>query len=234
MPYIVSKNADALIAYKPVGILSEFSGRDKNNIVTLVRDELVELGEPADLYTVHRLDRTVGGLLVLARTKKAAAELSLLASLEGFGKEYLLVAEGVPESREGSYTDYLKRDKILGKAIPSSASDKNAKSARLNYRVLSTKKHAKGVISLIHVTLETGRFHQIRVQFSLRGMPLVGDSKYGSRNRLSRTPALFCPRIETNTANGQLSGMALPQLNEYPWSEFESDINNFLLENKND
>ena len=226
MKYVVSRNADALIAYKPVGILSEYSPTDKNNIIKLVGDELSSLGEPTELYAVHRLDRAVGGLLVLARTKKAAATLSLMASEEGFGKEYVLVAEGAPESDLGSYTDYLKRDKILGKAIPAAGGDKSAKEARLNYRVLESKEVNRGKLSLIHVTLETGRFHQIRAQFSLRGMPLLGDSKYGSRNRLARTPSLFCPVLDVVTAAGRLEGMMLPPLDEYPWSEFKSEIIN--------
>jgi 23S rRNA pseudouridine1911/1915/1917 synthase len=223
MSYIVAKCREALIVYKPVGVLSE-SSQDKNNIVSLVGEELSALGEPTELYTVHRLDRAVSGLLVLARTKSAAQKLSRLVGEEGFGKEYLAVVEGEPNEKEGALIDYLKKDKLLSKAVIALASDATAKEARLSYKVINTAEGRKGRVSLLGITLDTGRFHQIRAQMSLRGMPLVGDAKYGSTDRFSRTPSLFCHRLEVKLENTTLVGSALPPIDAYPWSIFASEL----------
>ncbi len=223
MSYIVAKCREALIVYKPVGVNSE-SSADKSSIISLVGEELSLLGEPTELYTVHRLDRAVAGLLVLARTKKAAAELSRLVSEEGFGKEYLAVVEGEPNEAGATLVDLLKKNKLLSKAERAYLGDATAKEARLSYRLIATADGKKGRVSLLAVTLETGRFHQIRAQMSLRGMPLVGDSKYGSTDRFARTPSLFCHRLEVDVCGERLVGSALPPIDAYPWSLFSSDI----------
>lgn len=223
MSYTVAKCREALIAYKPVGVLSEHS-EDENNIVSLVCKELSALGEPTELYTVHRLDRAVSGLLVLARTKSAAQKLSRLVSEEGFGKEYLALVEGEPKEKEGELFDYLKKDKLRSMAVSALSSDATAKEARLSYRVIATAEGKKGRVSLLSVTLDTGRFHQIRAQMSLRGMPLVGDSKYGSTDRFARTPSLFCHRLEVEINGTRFVGSALPPLDKYPWVLFAEEL----------
>lgn len=224
MSEIVAKSEDALIVYKPSGILSENDPNDSANIFKMTADTLASLGEKSMLFAVHRLDRAVGGLLIIARNKKSAAELSELAAREKIDKEYLAVIEGVPDKASGTFSDMLTRDKILGKAVLVKAGAKDAKEAELNYELVATKEGKKGVISLVKIRLKTGRFHQIRAQFSIRGMSLVGDKKYGSRDGYAKTPSLFCHNLSVNLFGSRLEGFKLPPCDEYPWSVFAENL----------
>ena len=126
-------------------------------------------------YPVHRLDRGVGGVMVFARTRQAAAALSQSVQQGKLTKEYLCVVSGAPEAAEGVLQDLLFHDSGRNKTFVVRRMRKGVKEASLSYRVLGT---AEGR-SLVHVRLHTGRTHQIRVQFASRGMPLLGDRKYG-------------------------------------------------------
>lgn len=130
------------------------------------------------LGIVHRLDQPVEGLLAMAKSKKAAKELSRQAQDGRMGKEYLAVVEGEMEPEEGLLLDWLIKDSKdrKGRVVPQGT--KGAKEARLRYRVLRRRQGE----SLLEIQLETGRFHQIRVQFSHRGHPLTGDRKYNAKS----------------------------------------------------
>ena len=121
-------------------------------------------------YPVHRLDQGVGGLMVFARGPKAAAELSILIAQGQLSKEYLALVHGGPEDTEGRMEDLLWKDSRKNKVYVVSRQRAGVKKAALRYRVLR-----KGEKSLVRVYLQTGRSHQIRVQFASRGFPLVGD-----------------------------------------------------------
>lgn len=170
---ILYQDADILVCIKPARILST---DEPGGLPELVREAL---GNPkADVRTVHRLDRVVSGVMVLARSANAASELSRQIREDQFRKEYLAVVHGRPENPEGTLHDLLARDKARRMTFVAEAPGKGVQEAALSYRVLE---YANGM-SLVRVRLHTGRTHQIRVQFSSRGMPLVGERKYAVWN----------------------------------------------------
>ncbi len=166
---IIYQDADILVCIKPARVLST---DEPGGLPELVRKAL---GEPdVDVRTVHRLDRVVGGLMVLARTAQAASELSRQIRDGQFDKEYLAVVHGAPEEDSGRLEDLLLRDKARKMTFTVKAMDKGVQPAALQYRVVNK---AEGM-SRVQIKLETGRTHQIRVQFASRGLPLVGERKY--------------------------------------------------------
>ncbi len=221
MSQIVYKSKNVLVIYKPAGIPTQKDLGGDADAITLASRELCALGEESTLYPIHRLDRVVGGLLVFARNKKSAAALSALVSGEGLGKEYIAVAEG--EAIGGELTDYLRKDSRLGRAVVSKSGAGGAKLAVLEYSLVDVADTERGKRSLVKVVLKTGRFHQIRAQFSSRGMPLVGDKKYGSRDAGCRTPALFATSISFTLGDEVVEAQMLPELTAYPWNLFNSD-----------
>ena len=166
---IVYQDRDIIVCIKPAGVLST---DEPGGLPELVRQAL---GDPdANVRTVHRLDRVVSGLMVLARTKKAAAELSRQIREDRFQKEYMAVVHGKLEP-EGVFRDLLLRNKEERKTYLVAETGKDVQEAVLEYRLLNTAEN----LSRVQIRLLTGRTHQIRAQFSGRGFPLVGDKKYG-------------------------------------------------------
>lgn len=160
-----------IVCVKPAGVLST---DEPGGVPSIAR---TELGDPqADIRTVHRLDQVVGGAMVLARNKNAATALGQQIMARRFEKEYLAVIHGSPEADSGTMTDLLWRSKAERKTYVVTEPGKNVQEAILDYDVLG---RTEG-LSLVRITLRTGRTHQIRCQFSSRGMPLVGDKKYGT------------------------------------------------------
>ena len=141
-----------------------------------------------DIFPIHRLDKNVGGVMVYARNKQAAAKLSKAVQDGQMVKEYMAMVHGTPPEN-GDWTDYLFKDSRKNKVFVVKKERKGVKLARLEFRRLRS-----GEKSMVHVRLHTGRSHQIRVQFASRGFPLVGDHKYGSRDEAA-APMLFSCRI---------------------------------------
>ena len=168
-PEIIYQDGAILVCLKPQGVLST---DEPGGLPSLLRQALGD--ETACVRTVHRLDRVVGGLMVLARTPAAASELSRQIRDREFDKEYLAVVHGHPDAPQGTYRDLLARSREERKTYVVDAPAKGVQEAVLTYRVLDTQKG----LSLVRIHLETGRTHQIRAQFSSRGLPLVGDRKY--------------------------------------------------------
>ena len=166
---ILYQDSQVVVCVKPERVLST---DEPGGVPELVRREL---GDPnADVRTVHRLDRVVGGVMVLARSAPAASELCRQVREDELEKEYLAVVHGsVPESR-GTLTDLLYRDKVRKMTFVAREPGKGVQEAILHYRV----EDERDGLSLIRIRLQTGRTHQIRVQFSSRGLPLVGERKY--------------------------------------------------------
>ena len=161
------------LCVKPVGLDSEHS------MIQALTDAL---GGP--FFPIHRLDQNVGGVMVFARTKQAAAKLSQAVQEGSLVKEYVALVHGTPPET-GDWEDLLFKDSQKNKVFVVQRERKGVKKARLTYNRLTG-----GDISLVQVRLYTGRSHQIRVQFASRGYPLVGDRKYGARDD-SPAPMLY-------------------------------------------
>ena len=162
---------------KPVGLDSESA------LPAALKEQL-----GGEIFPIHRLDQNVGGVMVFARNKAAAAALSKAVQEGQMVKEYVAMVHGTPPET-GDWEDYLFKDSRKNKVFVVKKERKGVKYARLEFDRLFA-----GETSLVHIRLHTGRSHQIRVQFSSRGFPLVGDHKYGSRDTAT-APMLFSCRI---------------------------------------
>lgn len=209
---ILYQDKRILVAAKPSGVLST---DEENGMPALLRRELGD--EKACVRTVHRLDAAVGGLMVFARSAKAAAILSEQIRTGAFRKEYLAVVHGVPEPGQGSLRDLLKYDGARRMSRVVTQPDKGVQEALLDYERLA----AADGLSLVRVRLHTGRTHQIRVQFSSRGWPLAGDRKYGS-GYFDRHPiALWSTRLAfDHPESGKAMDFSLAPPPEKPWTDF--------------
>ena len=199
-----------VVCVKPQRALST---DEPGGVPDLVREAI---GIPrADVRTVHRLDRVVGGLMVLARNAKAASELSRQIREDLFEKEYTAVVHGCPDD-EGRLCDLLFRDKARKMTFVATEPGKDVQSAALTYQVLARKDD----MSKVRIRLETGRTHQIRVQFASRGMPLVGERKYSTLDDDCEI-ALWSSKIGfTHPATGEKMTFELQPPDRYPWNCF--------------
>ena len=186
-------DVDFAVCIKPVGLDSERE----------VPEQLKEqLG--GEIFTLHRLDKNVGGVMVYARNKAAAARLSKAIQDGAMIKEYVAMVHGTPPET-GDWEDLLFKDSRKNKVFVVKKQRAGVKKARLEF-----KRVTQGERSLVAVRLHTGRSHQIRVQFSSRGFPLVGDHKYGSRAQETE-PMLFSCRITFPYKGRDVSFEAYPQ-----------------------
>ena len=174
---ILYSDNEIAVCVKPVGL-------DSESEVPAALKEL--LG--GDIFTLHRLDKNVGGVMVYARAKAAAAALSRAIQEGGMVKEYVAMVHGTPPE-SGDWEDLLWKDSRKNKVFVVKRMRGGVKKARLEFVRL-----AAGEESLVRIRLHTGRSHQIRVQFASRGYPLVGDHKYGARDS-SPAPMLFSCKL---------------------------------------
>lgn len=183
---ILFEDKHLVVCVKPSGVLSQGDDKGRTNMPSLLSELL-----GCEIFPVHRLDLEVSGVMVYAKTKEAAARLSALVPLhEEFRKEYLAVVEGIPAEREATLEDLLFHDVKRNKSFVVERKRGGVKSAKLSYRVLDTRETEEGLRSLIRIRLHTGRTHQIRVQFASRGLPLVGDRRYGAKK--TEHPIALC------------------------------------------
>ena len=178
---IVKLTNNYVVINKPAGVPSQSDISGDDDALAMTSRALSDLGADSSLWLVHRLDRTVGGLMVIARSAKYAALLSAIVSDGDFSKVYLAVVEG--KAPGGELIDYLYKDARIGKSLIVTASRSGAKKARLCYVPIAEYSEQGKIRTLVTVRLYTGRFHQIRAQLSNSGYPIVGDKKYGSRDR---------------------------------------------------
>ena len=174
---ILYSDKDIVVLIKPVGLDSEAE------VPAALTDAL-----GGEIFPIHRLDKNVGGVMVYARTRQAAAALSKSVQEGTMVKEYVALVHGRPPEN-GDWEDLLFKDSRKNKVFVVKRERKGVKKARLEFRRLS-----EGEDSLVRIRLHTGRSHQIRVQFASRGLPLVGDHKYGARDD-SPAPMLFSCKI---------------------------------------
>lgn len=190
---ILYYDAQIAVCVKPVGLDSE------HGLSEALKEKL-----GGAVFPIHRLDQNVGGVMVYARTKAAAAELSRAVQDGAMVKEYIAMVHGMPE-KQGDWTDYLFKDSRKNKVFVVKKERKGVKMARLEYVRLTHLDPAT-----VRVRLYTGRSHQIRVQFASRGYPLLGDHKYGARDDLT-APRLFSCRVTFPFGGKNHSYSALPE-----------------------
>ncbi len=199
-----------LVCEKPVGVSSESPGLP----------ELLCEQEGFTVYPVHRLDRTTGGACVLTRSPKACAALPRLFLQDLVVKEYLAVVSGVPDAASGTYTDLLYHDRHTNKTFVADTRRKGVREAACDWNALETADDASGKITLVRVSLHSGRTHQIRIQFASRRMPLIGDRRYGSRIK-APVPALWSVRIcFPHPLTGKTVDVSSAPPDRFPWSCF--------------
>ena len=171
------EDKNIIVCVKPVGLDSE------HELVDKLKEQY-----NGEIFVVHRLDKNVGGVMVFARNKHSASLLSKHIQEGTMIKEYVAMVHGHPEPK-GDWTDLLWKDSSKNKVFVVNRERKGVKKARLEYSCTHFE-----TTSLVQIRLHTGRSHQIRVQFSSRGYPLVGDHKYGSKDK-ETNPMLFSCRI---------------------------------------
>lgn len=203
---------DIVVAIKPARVLST---DESGGMPDLVREAL---GNPkADVRTVHRLDRVVSGLMVLARNARAASELSRQIRDNEFQKEYMAVLHGHPVAACDTLRDLLGRDKARKMTFVADAPAKGVQEAVLDYQVVGSS----DAFSKVRIQLHTGRTHQIRVQFASRGLPLVGERKYSELDDPCEI-ALWSYRLAfTHPATGKPMEFSHEPPKTYPWTEME-------------
>ena len=206
---IVYLDKDIVVCVKPARVLST---DEPGGLPELVRQALGD--ERADVRTVHRLDRVVSGLMVLARSASAASELSRQIREDAFEKEYLAVLHGQPEGDSGTLRDQLLRNKQERKTYVVTEMAKGVQEAILDYWVLNRTE----AMSRVRIRLQTGRTHQIRAQFSSRGLPLVGDRKYSLREDGCEI-ALWSHRVAfIHPTTGEPMAFVKAPPEDYPWT----------------
>jgi len=210
-----------IVVEKPFNMPTQEDESKDKDLLTVVKEYVkVKYDKPGDVYIglVHRLDRVAGGVMVFARTSKAASRLSEQIRNREFYKEYLTVVEGQLKSEKSLLIDYLQKDKDTNTVKVVNKNVKDAKEAKLKYEMIETKDR----LTLISVDLLTGRPHQIRVQFSSRNNPIWGDGKYGSNYKSRKGIALWSHKIEFEhpTKKEKMTFAVEPPLVE-PWDKFK-------------
>ena len=207
---LIYQDSDIVVCIKPARVLST---DEPGGLPDLVR---VALGnKDADVRTVHRLDRVVSGLMVLARNAKAASELSRQIRDGEFEKEYLAVIHGCPMADKGTLRDLLGRDKARKMTYVAPEPAKGVQEAILHYQL----QNAKDDLARVRIRLETGRTHQIRVQFASRGMPLVGERKYSELDDPYEIALWSCRLAFTHPKTGDKMEFTQEPPDVYPWTE---------------
>ena len=208
-PDILYEDAELIVVKKPAGVDAQESRGSAPDMVSILKNHLLstqistpagEKGNSPYIAVVHRLDRQVGGVMVYAKTREAAAHLSKQVQDERMEKTYLAVLCGQTVEKDGTYVDYLWKD---GKNNLSAVVDDTVEGARLAtlsweaVERIADPDDPYGGYTLVRVFLQTGRHHQIRVQFASRGLPLEGDVKYNPawQGRRSEGPALFAEKL---------------------------------------
>ena len=208
---IIHQEDSFIICLKPARVLST---DEPGGMPDLVRDALAD--PDACVRTVHRLDRVVAGLMVLARTPQAASELSRQIRENEFEKVYMAVVHGAPQEDSGTMVDLLLRSKPERKTYVVAEMAKGVQEAVLDYQTIAKSND----LSMVRIVLRTGRTHQIRAQFSSRNMPLVGDRKY-SLNEDHCEIALWSYRLAfRHPVTGRRVEFEVVPPKEYPWTEF--------------
>ncbi len=211
---VLYEDRDLILVRKPAGVPSQPDPSGQADLLSAVQASHPAAG------LIHRLDTPTGGVMVFGLNPAATAKLcATVQDHELFQKEYLAVLPSTPKDKSGRLTDFLYHDRQKNKAFVTDGKRKGSKEAILDYEILWTGENG---YSLVRVHLHTGRTHQIRVQFASRGFPLVGDGKYGSREKCPYIGLwafrLTLPHPKTGKT---ISAAAIPDMTISPWSHFQ-------------
>lgn len=217
---VLYEDNHVIVVIKPVNVPTQEDDSHDPDLLTLIKQDLKHRHEkPGNVYLglVHRLDRPVGGVMVFAKTSKAASRLSDAVRTRAIRKRYIAVIHGRPKQEQATLRHHLLKDTKTNMVAVVSPTAAGAKEAILDYQVLG---HREGC-SLVSVELHTGRSHQIRVQFAAIGCPLVGDQRYGAHlTKPGQQIALWSTELgfEHPTTKEALSFSSKPPQSAYPWS----------------
>lgn len=220
-PEILYLDSDLIAVQKPCGIVSESTDKG-DGLPDVLSEKLRSMGQSPTLYPLHRLDKGVSGVLLLARTKSAAAKMTAEIAAHHVDKEYLAVVHDRPSEASGELFDLLYHDRIKNKSYVVDRMRGGVKDARLRYGIVGSSDTEEGELTMLRVELLTGRTHQIRVQFASRRLPLWGDDRYGRREK--GNIALFCHMIAfPHLKTGKRIKVSAPPPKTYPWTLFGQD-----------
>lgn len=206
---IIEENQDFLVCIKPYGISSQ-----NNTGVDMVK--LLSEQTDNEIFCVHRLDKEVSGLMIFAKNKIFAADISSQIASGKFVKYYIAVIDGKIRTDISVLEDLLFRDSAKNKTYTVKKERKGVKKAKLSFESLGITDN----YSLLKIRLFTGRTHQIRVQFSSRGFPLIGDRKYGSREKCNI--ALWSYKLQFQYNGADLEFTSVPDSDNHPWLKFKN------------
>ncbi len=207
---ILYQDSHMVVCIKPAGLLSQADSQGGESAVSRLEAAF------GRIFPVHRLDKETGGVMVFARTQASAAALSKVVQENKLQKEYLALLPDMPEASEGELEDILFHDRMKNRTYVVDRLRKGAKPAKLAYQVLDQREET----ALVRVRLFTGRTHQIRVQFASRKLPLLGDRKYGSREKTPMALWAWKLTLPHPKTGEEMTFAALPDLGETPWHGF--------------
>jgi len=219
---IIYEDNHLIVVEKPPGIPSQEDETKDADMLTLLKEDIkIRHQKPGNVFLglVHRLDRPVGGVMLFAKTSKAASRMSEAVRSRTFGKTYICVVHGTPAQSQDDLLHYIKKDAKKNQVTVYPKQVEDAKDARLSYKVIASN----GEFSLLAVELHTGRPHQIRAQLAYIHCPLVGDSKYGqATNKRSTQIALWSTSIQVPhpTTKEMMCFQSEPNQAYQPWSGF--------------
>ena len=219
---ILHEDNHVIVVEKPQNMPSCEDETKDQDLLNLVKTYLKETyNKPGDAFVglVHRLDRPTGGIMVFAKTSKAASRLSEQMRSGDFEKKYLTVVVGTPKKEKAVLTNYLKKNAITNQVYLASETTEGAKKAELAYRTLEEK----GEYTLVEVTLHTGRSHQIRVQMAGIGNPVFGDVKYGGEKAVKGNLALYAYSLKFThpVTKERMVFLSEPHKDLIPWKAFD-------------
>lgn len=219
---IIYEDNHVLVVVKPQNVPSQADESRDKDMLTLVKDYVkYTYAKPGNAFVglVHRLDRPTGGIMVFAKTSKAAARLAEGMAAGTFEKSYLAVTVGTPREKSGEIVSFLKKNPMTNTVYLASETTDDAKRAVLTYKVVESREK----IALVKIDLQTGRSHQIRVQLQSIGCPVFGDVKYGG-NTLAKGYNLnlwaYSLRFSHPTRGETMSFFVLPPDDEEAWKRF--------------
>jgi 23S rRNA pseudouridine1911/1915/1917 synthase len=216
---ILYEDNHLLVVEKPVNIPVQADISNDSDLLTILKEDIkIRYQKPGNVYLglVHRLDRPVGGVMVFAKTSKAASRLSDVIRRDALERNYLAVVRGVPEKKQGKLEHYLWKDTQKNIVHAVSPKRKDAKKALLSYETIGSRDG----LSLLSVRLHTGRSHQIRVQFAATGLPLYGDQKYGQQvNKPGQQIALWANALSfPHPTTKETKTFTATPPDEHPWN----------------